>query len=150
MLLDREGRVFLMQARDPADPSKAPWWEIPGGGMDPGERSEDTCRRELVEEAGITEVEIGPCVWVQEVEFDFGGYHFESDERIHVAWSDGGEYRPRGLEFLEAMAFMGARWWTLDELLASDEPTLPPRLRELLPPLIAGDLPDPPLDISPE
>jgi hypothetical protein len=34
--------------------------------------------------------------------------------------------------------------------LASDVPTLPPRLRELLPPLVAGDLPAEPIDISPE
>ena len=27
---------------------------------------------------------------------------------IHVAWCDGGEYDPKGLEALEAAAFMGA------------------------------------------
>ena len=149
VLLDREGRVFLMKARDPADPRKGEWWEIPGGGIDPGEDSATAGLREVYEETGIENVEMGPCVWVQEVEFDFGGYHFESDERIHVAWCDGGRYNPRGLEMLEAMAFLGAKWWGLDELLATEFPTLPPRLRELLPPLVAGDLPTEPIDISP-
>ncbi|MCY4193756.1 MAG: NUDIX domain-containing protein, partial [bacterium] len=37
VLLDRHGRVFLMRASDPIDPRKAPWWEIPGGGLNPGE-----------------------------------------------------------------------------------------------------------------
>jgi len=149
VLLDREGRIFLMKARDPADPSKGEWWEIPGGGIDPGEDSAVAGRREVYEETGIEDVEMGPCVWVQEVEFDFGGFHFESDERIHVAWCDGGEYNPRGLEMLEAMAFLGAKWWSLDELSTTDFPTIPPRLRELLPPLVAGELPAEPIDISP-
>jgi 8-oxo-dGTP pyrophosphatase MutT (NUDIX family) len=149
VLLDRAGRIFLVNSEDPADHRKPPWWEIPGGGVDVGESSEDACRRELLEETGIEDIEMGPCIWTQHVEFDFGGLHFDSNERIHVAWCDGGEFRPRHLEFLEAAAFMGARWWALDELLASDEPVLPTRLREFLPAIVRGDLPDEPIDISP-
>ena len=44
---------------------------------------------------------------------------------------------------------MGARWWALDDLLASDEPVLPALLREHLAPIVAGDLPTEPIDISP-
>jgi len=149
VLLDREGRVFLMHAEDPVDFRKPPWWEIPGGGMSPGESSEDAARRELYEEAGITDVEVGPCIWTQHVEFDFAGYHFDSNERIHVAWCDGGEWNPQGLESLEAAAFMGAKWWPLDDLLASDVNVLPERLREFLPPIVRNELPTEPIDISP-
>jgi hypothetical protein len=46
------------------------------------------------------------------------------------------------------MAFKGARWWGLDELAESDVATLPSNLREHLPRLIDGDLPDPPVDIG--
>ena len=148
VLLDRTNRVFLMHAADPADPSKRPWWEIPGGGIDHHETSEQAALRELAEETGITDVEMGPCIWTQHVEFDFGGFHFDQDERIHVAWCDGGDYAPTELEALEAVAFRGGRWWPIDELHESDVPLLPPRLRDLLPPILAGRLPDPPLDIS--
>jgi len=149
VLLDPDNRVFLINGRDPADSSKPHWWEIPGGGIDPGEDSAVAVARELYEEAGFESAEIGPIIWTQYVEFDFGGYHFESDEVIHLARCDGGEWRPRHLEFLEAAAFKGAQWWALDDLLANDEPVLPVRLREFLPAIVVGDLPETPIDISP-
>jgi len=148
VLLNRSNEIFLVNAEDPLDPFKPSWWQIPGGGIDLGEDSAVAAARELWEETGI-EAEMGPVVWTQQVQFTFGGYFFDSDEKIHVAWCDGGEYRPQHLEALEAAAFLGARWWGVDELLASDVPVLPTRLREFLPEVAANNLPNPPLDISP-
>ena len=151
VLLDSAGQVLLLSAKDPADPAKQPWWEIPGGGIDPDEDTADAARRELHEETGITEVEIGPCVWTQHSVFSFGGFDFDQHEHIHVAWCDPidvGALRPAGLEALEVLAFGGARWWDLDTLLASQERTLPHRLREFLPDLVDGQVPDVPHDIT--
>ncbi|MGB5759998.1 MAG: NUDIX domain-containing protein [Acidimicrobiales bacterium] len=151
VLLNDLDQVFLIKAIDPADPTKPPWWEIPGGGIDPGEASEHAAYRELREEAGITEAEVGPIVWVQHVEFDFGGYHFDQNEVIHVArTTERAIHEPQGLEALEALAFKEARWWSREEVAAADTNFLPPGLPNLLPQLIDGPLPDPPLDISPE
>ncbi len=149
VLLDPLDRIFLIRSEDPIDPHKPEWLEIPGGGIGWGEDSAAACLRELHEETGITEVEMGPCVWTQYVEYTFSGLHFESNERIHVARCNGGEFRPKGLEALEAAAFLGARWWTVDELLANGEPTVPARLREFLPALLTS-LPKHPIDISPQ
>ena len=147
--LDPERRVLLISAADPADRSKLPWWELPGGGLDPGELHTHAIERELLEEAGIEGAEIGPCIWTQHARFRFAGWDFDQHERIHVATCSGEVTAATRLEAFEAAAFRGQRWWPLAELLASDEPTVPPRLREFIAPIVAGDYPAEPIDISP-
>ena len=150
VLLDRNRQIFLVKGSDPMRPEKGTWWEIPGGGIERGESSADAAARELYEECGFKNVVVGPCIWTQYVEFDFAMYHFKSDERIHLAEiEESAEWDPKGLEALEAAAFEEGRWWALEDLLASEEQTLPERLREFLPQIINGDLPESPIDISP-
>ena len=150
VLLDEAKRVFLMHGSDPMRPEKGTWWEIPGGGIEPGETSQEAASRELYEECGFRDVEVGPCIWTQYVEFDFAMYHFKSDERIHIAHtSESSEWDPQGLEALEAAAFDDAQWWSIDDLEAAQVQTLPSRLLEFLPSIIAGNMPAEPIDISP-
>ncbi len=146
IVFDPDRRVYLLQARDPADPTKPPWWEIPGGGIDPGESSAHAAARELAEECGITEAAVGPVVATQYVEFDFAGIHFQSDESIHVATTRQVEpAAKRRLEAIEAMAFGEGRWWDAAEVVASTEPFLPPWLPDVIERFAAGDLPDSPI-----
>jgi 8-oxo-dGTP pyrophosphatase MutT (NUDIX family) len=151
VLLDRAGDVLLIQGRDPADATKGPWWEIPGGGLDPGESTADAARRELFEETGIRGAEIGPCIWTQRARFTFGGWRFDQLEHVHVAWSerhDPDSVRPGRLEALEALAFGERRWWAVHDLLSCEDRVLPVRLREFLPDIAAGVLPPTPIDIT--
>jgi 8-oxo-dGTP pyrophosphatase MutT (NUDIX family) len=150
---DPHGRVLLIHSSDPADRAKPAWWELPGGGIDAGETPEAACLRELREEVGMATAVMGQCVWTQRAQFTFAGWDFDQAERIYVAHSDGTTDLPTHLEAFEAMAFEGHRWWTMDDFMASDEPTVPPRLREFLPAVVsglaAGDLPADPVDITP-
>lgn len=147
--LDPDGRVLLLSAVDPANPTGESWLELPGGGINPGEDSADTAERELYEEAGITPTKVGPVIWLRHTEFTFAGIDFIQDERIHVAWCDSAEaVRPQALESLEIEAFTGGGWWTVEDLLANGTRTWPSMLRELLPAIVAGELPDPPLSIG--
>jgi 8-oxo-dGTP pyrophosphatase MutT (NUDIX family) len=146
--ISRAGRVLLLHAGDPIDRSGGTWWEIPGGGIDAGETSAQAAERELYEETGIRGAEIGPCVWVQRNRFTFAGLMFDQHERIHVAWCDELEVQPAALEALEAAAFEGHRWWDVDDLLASDVAVLPRSLRRHIAELVAGVLPERPIDIG--
>ncbi len=148
VLLNQSNEIFLIHSEDPIDPFKPSWWEIPGGGVGWGEDSATAASRELWEETGI-EAEMGPVIWTQQVQFTFGPYFFDNDEKIHIAWCNGGEYKPKHLEALEAAAFIEAQWWSVEDLLSSDAPVLPERLREFLPDLVQGNIPSTPIDISP-
>lgn len=153
VLLNAHGELLMIRGHDPADRTRTPWWEIPGGGIDPGETSAQGAARELYEETGL-DAEMGPCIWRLHNVFDFGGIHFDQQEYLHLARlrAPDGDQRPAiaptHLEWLEAQAFGGHQWWTVEDLLASPEPTLPPRLREFLPAVVAGDVPATPIDIG--
>lgn len=150
VLFGPDQKIFLIQASDPGNSQSEGWWEIPGGGIEFGESSAHCAGRELWEEGGFDEAVVGPVVATQHVQFTFAGMFFDQDEFIHVAVTEQDEIRqPQGLEFFEAMAFKGSRWWTIDEILAHEGRFLPDRLQELVGALRDGKIPDPPLDITP-
>jgi len=150
LLFEPAGRLLMIRAVDPVASHTGHWWEIPGGGIDPGESSDDAARRELREEVGITDAEIGPCVFTQHVRFTFAGMRFDQTERIHVAWCDttSEHWDPQGLESLEVLAFQGQAWWTVADVATTTERLLPPALQTVLPDLVAGPLPASPIDIT--
>ncbi len=49
VLINRDGHVFAGQRRD----SSAPAWQMPQGGIDPGEAPQEAALRELEEETGV-------------------------------------------------------------------------------------------------
>lgn len=63
----REGRLLLVGFYDPAyDPSPdVPHYNLPGGGVEPGESLPEAIRREVLEETGA-EVEVGQLLLVSE------------------------------------------------------------------------------------
>jgi 8-oxo-dGTP pyrophosphatase MutT (NUDIX family) len=154
VVLDSEDRVLLIRSRDPFNPGKGQWWELPGGGMDPGESSAVAAGREIHEETGLVEIEVGPCVWQHDARFTFAGLRFDQLEHIHVArWTGSGPttYRPSGLEMLEAMAFSGFEWWTVADLVrmrSEGQRIIPPWLPDELPRYLADGPPDAPLHLG--
>jgi 8-oxo-dGTP pyrophosphatase MutT (NUDIX family) len=149
VVFDPDGRVLLIQSRDPARRNRGHWWEIPGGGIDPGEATADAVARELWEEAGIREARVGPVVWTQAVNYTFAGWRFEQDEFIHVAHSPGGDTAPEALEYFESLAFGEQRWWHVEDVVEQNLRTIPYRMSEFLLQLRDGHLPTDPIDITP-
>src|SRR5579864_2472394 len=126
LVLDSRGRILLVRWERPG----AAWWITPGGGAYDGESEEETLRRELVEEVGLREFELGPLVF----------------ERMHVLPGDGRLIRQRDRFYavrvvehevaptidLTAENLAGHRWWTLAELEATAERFSPVELPALL------------------
>ena len=53
VLLDDDDRLLLFRTVDPTMPEIGEWWELPGGGIEPGESYAETAVREICEEPGF-------------------------------------------------------------------------------------------------
>ena len=58
-VVDEQDRVLLLRYGD----KYSDWWVTPGGGREEGETDEQTLRRELDEEVGLVDFELGPLLW---------------------------------------------------------------------------------------
>ena len=146
VVFDPDDRIVLVQF----DFGHGFVWATPGGGIDPGESDEHALRRELAEELGLEDPEIGPLVWVREHLFEnpLGSYDGQR-ERCYLVRSGRFEPQPHlSPEQLRAEYVVGVRWWTIDEIETSDAAFAPTRLAELLRSLLADGPPDEPIDVG--
>jgi TDG/mug DNA glycosylase family protein len=58
-VVDDRGRILLLRYGD----RYGDWWITPGGGREEGEDAEQALRRELEEEVGLVDFELGPLLW---------------------------------------------------------------------------------------
>ncbi|WP_428952035.1 NUDIX hydrolase [Streptomyces sp. cg35] len=153
VLLDPEGRILLLHGHEPGDTADD-WWFTPGGGLEGDETREQAALRELAEETGITDVELGPVLWQRVCSFPFDGRRWDQDEWYFLARTTAAAVRPEinetGLTDLERRSVAGARWWTYRELAEAHETVYPTRLAELLNRLLDEGPPSRPLLLDTE
>ncbi|MGW2229215.1 NUDIX hydrolase [Streptomyces formicae] len=131
VLLDPDDRILLLHGYEPADPADD-WWFTPGGGLEDDETHEQAALRELREETGVTDVELGPVLWQRVCSFPFDGRRWDQDEWYFLARTSQTATAPEGLTELERRSVAGARWWSCRELTEARETVYPTRLAELL------------------
>ena len=149
VLLDPQDRILLMHGYEPEDPADR-WWFTPGGGLEGDETREEAALRELAEETGITEVELGPVLWRRICSFPFDGRRWDQDEWYFLARTAQTATDPKGLTELELRSVAGLRWWTSAELSVARETVYPTRLAELLRTLLDEGPPRTPVVLAPE
>ncbi len=126
LLVDERGRLLTMRWERPGNT----WWITPGGGVENGESDEQALRRELLEEVGLREFELGPLV--------FECIHVLPGKRRLIRQRDRfylvrvGQIEVAATIDLLAENVTGHRWWTLEELEATDERVAPPQLAALV------------------
>ena len=138
VVIEAGGRVLLFQIREPKHPEQGTVWELPGGGIDPGEDYVQTALRELVEETGLVvdPGDVGPPSWRRRVTFKHAGARRVQDEVVVAV-----RLRDRAPAVEEAQqlpdeldTYLGAWWWSVEEVEASHERFFPGRLPSLLRP----------------
>ena len=146
IVLDPADRILLVRFDFPA----RSFWATPGGGIDEGETPEQAVTRELDEEVGLVEFELGPWVWTREHVFPFeNGLWDGQAERYMLVRTHAFEPVPRFTpQELGAEYVTGLRWWTPVELAASDEVFAPRRLPELVAALLRDGPLEEPLDVG--
>ncbi|MFJ3609771.1 NUDIX hydrolase [Streptomyces hydrogenans] len=151
ILLDPEDRVLLMHGHEPDDPTDT-WWFTPGGGLEGDETRAQAALRELAEETGLTDVDLGPVLWRRHCSFPFAGRRWDQDEWYYLARTrhTGPVPGPQALTPLETRSLSGLRWWTSAELSAAHETVYPIRLAELLRTLLDEGPPSTPVVLAPE
>jgi 8-oxo-dGTP pyrophosphatase MutT (NUDIX family) len=149
LVLDPAGRVLLFGARL-ADLFTAPgpvlYWYTPGGEIEPGEGVRQAAARELAEEIGLV---VDPAalegpVWLRRaiapllgVPMDHRETFFALRDVVHVV-------DVSGQTEIEAYEDQPHRWWSRDEIVASDERFVPEQLAVALDELLAGPRAGPP------
>jgi 8-oxo-dGTP pyrophosphatase MutT (NUDIX family) len=144
ILITPSAEVLLMRIRPP-DGDEC-FWITPGGGLEPGETVEVGLRRELLEELGLRQFEIGPLVWRRQHTFDWDGQRICQSERYHIVRVE--RFEPRMSDATEARVLQQFRWWQVSELANAEERLTPLAFSAIVSEYLAHGPPREPLEVE--
>ena len=147
IVLDGDNRILLHRFVAGDDPGV---WVTPGGAIDPGEDETAALVRELREELSVSTVAVGPWVWQRRHVWAWRGIVYDTRERFALVRVSLDQIRPTNHDSF----FAGDdteeqwRWWSVEELAASEDELAPRRLARFLAQLVQDGPPPEPLDVG--
>ena len=148
LVVDADDRVLLFRYPARHDPGA---WVCPGGAVEAGETEQEARERGLREELHLEDVDVGTWIWTRRHIWAWAGAVYETHERIALVRVDPAEVRP---DPSDSLSFGGVeqgfeqRWWSVEELEATDDKLSPRRLRGLLRDLLDRGPPPEPFDVG--
>jgi 8-oxo-dGTP pyrophosphatase MutT (NUDIX family) len=146
LLLDEADRILLFASISEQDGHT--FWYPAGGGCADGETFERTAIREVREETGLTEIQLGPEVWRRRKILAWGGQTYDCRERYYTARVRGFEVDTSGFTEDERRSIVSHRWWTLAELAVTPDRLVPDDLHPRLADLLTDGPPERPIELS--
>jgi predicted amidohydrolase len=146
LVMDQSGEVLLVKF---SSDSGHNWWATPGGGLEGTEDHRAAARRELSEELGRDDIELGPEIGrrTHTLSFNSGPWMTQS-EQWFLARCQRFEVRPDVIAGLAPENVTDLRWWSAEDLESDGVVTAPRRLAELVAQVRAGRVPAPHTDLG--
>lgn len=144
-MIDPRDRVLLVRVQFPD------WtgWLLPGGGKEGDEDDDAALRRELTEETGIPDIFIGPAVWVRRMLWANHSTWDGQLETVYLVPCHDFDIDPTMSEAeLREEGLVEHRWWSVEELAATDDVIRPAGLARLVRQILQFGAPEAPHQIE--
>ena len=147
LLLAPSQHILLVRFEFPAGTR----WALPGGGLDDGEDHVSALRRELIEEVGLHNPDIGPHIWTREHRIPFiNGLWDGQREHIHLVHVPE-VFEPQPVldwQTLNAEYLFELRWWHIDEIAEAQTTFAPTELHTHAMNIIEDRIPSLPINVE--
>lgn len=151
IIVDPGHKILLIKYLDEASPStrdfKNGFWVMPGGGVEVDESFEAALKREIFEETGMRNFQIGQCLLSR---LAYANLNSIKDnlyyERYYLVKVKNTDINFDNITEVEKKVIKTYKWWTIEEVRESDEIIFPKGFKNIIDPKIFNN--DHPIDLT--